>query len=476
MFKKILVIYLLILITSLESANAYEFVDEKHSQDVYEMVTEIYDIKKQYEELAGEYEELEYSYSYNNLYWWPIGSHETEERNGFLFATGNPEITSISSEYGYRTLGGTTKLHGGIDIPSDGRGSGVINVIAVKSGEVINPVNESQTRFSDNGYLGNTDGGGYGNYVKIKHSDGTYSLYAHLAKDSITVMSGQTVEQGQVIAKMGHSGNSTGAHLHFEIRDASDVRVNPIDYVDPKNPRPISTNGNSNFSLTTTVLTREEFIKKMDDYCKRTQGKDFCNNFANNAGEIYDISIKYSMNPELVVVTAGTEQGFSNCGSTNNYWGIGIPNGASCSAGPHYSSILDGVAGYSKYLQKYQPGGSLSDDITNRYNERSKAGCDAGGHGLPGTLEGMQSIYSWIGNFRYNPGSSGSGGCYYLNIMGTVSQKYDKNYCDRVPTCSSKSATNNCPASSKTTICEQNDYTTYQLKGKTDLRNRIFGL
>ena len=106
--------------------------------------------------------------------------------------------------------------------------------------------------------------------------------------------------------------------------------------------------------------------------------------------------------------------------------------------------------------------------IVNRYNERENAGCSPSGHGLPGTLEGMQSVYSWVGNYRFNPGSSGLGGCYYLNII------YGQNYCSSVITCNSN--TNNCPSESRTTTCEQNDYTAYQLKGKSDLRFEIFGL
>ena len=79
----------------------------------------------------------------------------------------------------------------------------------------------------------------------------------------------------------------------------------------------------------------------------------------------------------------------------------------------------------------------------------------------------MQSVYSWIGNYRYNPGDWGLGGCVYLNII------YGSGYCSSVPTCPGKS---NCPAASKTTTCEQNDYTAWQLKEKVKLRQEIFGV
>lgn len=64
--------------------------------------------------------------------------------------------------------------------------------------------------------------GGYGEYIVISHSNGTQTLYAHLSSVGVSV--GQTVNQGDVIGKLGSTGKSTGPHLHFEVRGA----VNPI--------------------------------------------------------------------------------------------------------------------------------------------------------------------------------------------------------------------------------------------------------
>ena len=76
-------------------------------------------------------------------------------------------------------------------------------------------------------YAGNA-GDGYGNYVIISHGNGVTTVYAHCS--SLLVSAGQTVSKGEVIAKVGSTGNSTGNHLHFEVR-VNGVAYNPQYYV-----------------------------------------------------------------------------------------------------------------------------------------------------------------------------------------------------------------------------------------------------
>lgn len=61
--------------------------------------------------------------------------------------------------------------------------------------------------------------GGYGNYVVVKHANGTQTLYAHNSSNAVSV--GQSVTQGQVIGYVGQTGRATGPHIHFEIRGAA---------------------------------------------------------------------------------------------------------------------------------------------------------------------------------------------------------------------------------------------------------------
>lgn len=77
-----------------------------------------------------------------------------------------------------------------------------------------------------------SNSGGYGNYIKIKHSDNLYTCYGHLSSFNVTV--GQTVTRGYKIGTSGNTGISSGPHLHWEVRVGSGTmndRVNPLNYI-----------------------------------------------------------------------------------------------------------------------------------------------------------------------------------------------------------------------------------------------------
>lgn len=108
--------------------------------------------------------------------------------------------------------------HTGVDVNINVVGR---NVVAVKSGTVVI---STALRYSNGNYRS------YGEYVVINHHDGTMTLYAHMAAGSRTVSVGETVAQGEVIGEVGSTGNSTGPHLHFEVRVGGSP-VNPIPYL-----------------------------------------------------------------------------------------------------------------------------------------------------------------------------------------------------------------------------------------------------
>ncbi len=121
-----------------------------------------------------------------------------------------PSSSRITSPYGYRILFGVRDFHTGIDIGAT-MGS---NICAAESGTVI---------LANYGW-----NGGYGNYIIINHGNGLTTRYAHASQ--LYVSAGQTVTKGQVIAAVGTTGNSTGPHLHFEVRN-NGSHTNPLNYL-----------------------------------------------------------------------------------------------------------------------------------------------------------------------------------------------------------------------------------------------------
>ncbi|MEV5533676.1 M23 family metallopeptidase [Streptomyces prunicolor] len=94
------------------------------------------------------------------------------------------------------------------------------NVVAAHGGTVVKA-----------GGNGAGDGAAYGNAIVIKHGNGTYSQYAHLSRIDVKV--GQVVSTGQHIARSGNTGNSTGPHLHFEIRTTANYgsAIDPVAFL-----------------------------------------------------------------------------------------------------------------------------------------------------------------------------------------------------------------------------------------------------
>jgi len=125
---------------------------------------------------------------------------------GMIFPISGP----ITSEFGWRThpIFGNARFHSGLDIGGDYG----MPIHAAASGIVI-----------ESGWIG-----GYGNTIMIEHGGGVVTLYGH--NESLAVGVGQSVNQGDVIAYCGSTGNSTGPHCHFEVRLGGEP-VSPWDYL-----------------------------------------------------------------------------------------------------------------------------------------------------------------------------------------------------------------------------------------------------
>ena len=139
-------------------------------------------------------------------------SYKTISLGDIKFIWPCPSSGRITSGFGGRSspTAGASSNHQGIDI---GAPTGT-DIVAAAAGEVV---------VSTYSYSA-------GNYVMLSHGGGVYTVYMHASK--LLVSAGDSVKQGQVIAKVGSTGYSTGPHLHFGVR-VNGTYVNPSQYVSP---------------------------------------------------------------------------------------------------------------------------------------------------------------------------------------------------------------------------------------------------
>lgn len=324
----------------------------------------------------------EFIASPGRAYWWPIGSLEIDE-NGL--AAGDPQFTRINSNYGYRVhpISGKKHLHNGVDLAGT---MGETNIIASLGGEVISIVNSCVSKSVTDADM--KCGGSYGNHVKIQDTKGNVTIYAHMYKDSITVNVGDTVSQGQVIGKVGSSGSSTGAHLHFTLI-INGATVNPLDYIDASNPRPASF---STVDFNSTSYTREEFIARVEAfYSSKNCAKSGCESFKHEvttnggAATIYDVASSHNLNPELVVARSELE-GYSP-GTYYNYFGYGCTNTGGIAACYKFTSFKAGMEEFFQNISQYD------------------------------SVESMMSRYAYLGKYWYTGTHWDIGGCAYATYI-----------------------------------------------------------
>ena len=126
-----------------------------------------------------------------------------------------PDSAFIWPTQGMISRGFQSSSHPGIDIA----GVAGVPVVAAASGKVIKA---------------GWDDWGFGNYIRIRHPNGSVTVYGHNRR--LLVSKGQEVALGQTIAEMGSTGNSTAPHLHFEVHPNGIDAVDPIRLLSTRNP------------------------------------------------------------------------------------------------------------------------------------------------------------------------------------------------------------------------------------------------
>lgn len=175
------------------------------SEEEKQLQQKIADFKAQEEELERQIQEA--------IAW--SGEFEVQYTGGLMIWPIAKSGTYITSGYGNRLhpIQGVYKYHSGLDIGNAGFGA---PIVAAMDG-VVTYASEM---------------GGYGNCVMISHGNGIITLYGH-GQDIIAKV-GDQVKQGDIIMTVGSTGNSTGPHLHFEVRVNGTV-VNPLNYLKSSN-------------------------------------------------------------------------------------------------------------------------------------------------------------------------------------------------------------------------------------------------
>ena len=149
------------------------------------------------------------------------------------------------------TQGYKAGVHNGIDLV--GKDYTLAWEIAHSDGTVV------AVRNNCNGF----ENGSYGNYVKIRHDNGYYTLYAHGAYNTVKVSVGQRVSRGQRLMYMGNTGYSFGGHLHWEVRTPNDVKIDPTPYLDADLPSSSGSTGKITYQAYTNRWLPE--VSKVDN-------------------------------------------------------------------------------------------------------------------------------------------------------------------------------------------------------------------
>ncbi|MFG0818397.1 peptidoglycan DD-metalloendopeptidase family protein [Pseudomonas sp. GLN_3] len=159
-------------------------------------------------------------------------------RSTLLQAMGDPGKRPLGFRYAFPWIGGPFRVTQGPNgrVSHFGPRGRYAMDIAMPEGTPIIAAREGvvvKTQNSQSGRGPNPSG----NFVRILHPDGTMGVYLHLMRGSVVVAEGQRVRQGQMLAKSGNTGNSTGPHLHFVVQRNVGLALESIPY---RFDRPIS--------------------------------------------------------------------------------------------------------------------------------------------------------------------------------------------------------------------------------------------
>ena len=444
---------------SLEAKGTYDEYKDKLENDRFEIITMIIDslnrrgMSLQYDGYGTvNFDDVQYNQAERSGYFWPIGSAEIETRDGVKYADGTPTKTmdDVESYYGERKnpITGEKEIHNGIDITTE---EGVTTIVAAYNGVVSSIYSEC----TSGDYTCNE---GYGNTVILSHSNGDYTVYAHLSSIDPQIAVGTSVNRGELLGLAGSTGETKTSNLHYELRIGGNSVANAVDPIantsagneTPANPDDLRPRGYTGSGIGArspkfdgTSLTRSEFASLLTSYCSSHPGT-VAQELCSDPTMVYDVSQSANVDPELVIARAMAE-GNSPGISKHNYWGMGCTNTGGYNACITYSSVEDGIRGFGANIQQYN---SLSE---------------------------MMQRYAYIGKNWYNPGSWSIGGCKYFSYireyMSESRGTFVQGVCAKTTTCDLNGG--DC---TPTTGEDQDAYSSWQVEKKLGpYMHNVFG-
>lgn len=396
--------------------NTTEEEQKKYEKDIISaretLINGIKDVLRMYGDTSDVSKNFSNVCNSDSTYWWPIGGNEITESDGRKMAIGDPVSVEISSKFG--------KRDGDAIVSSDHRG---LDIVGIKGDTpVIAAANGTVVR----GALGGTGtcvegdtgcGGKFGNYVIILHTDGNYTVYAHMDTGSVLVNEGDNVSQGEIIGYVGSTGSSTGAHLHFEVRvggNDSNSAQDPLNFINKENSR-----GNSSCG---SMDQLSEWIANMEGghgyMCDSTHYKvvnigDGVRTFGSgitveNNG---DVIRQFGLNPSLLTIGACVEVGVADqiyqtviknhmdnmmqrCSSN------GITNLNDNQLAALTSLAFNGIEPFSNFVNAYKSYGSTESLCTNWWHNYHLH--DANGKYYPGLAKRRKAECDLFVNGNYN--------------------------------------------------------------------------
>ncbi len=381
-------------------------------------------------------------------------THKGFEEGMDIVAPGNCRLLSIAEEKMPSENGDVDKYETVIKLEFDGLSQPeigmldgytmIIKGIVVKNEDTITVQNKDGDEFE----------------VTISDLISNLNEYKKEDKDKVYI-----IKAGE---RIGYTGTS---RIQVVLRNARGALLDNVeDYMAP-NKVTLSSDASA-FSITDTVLTKEEYVEDFTAFLENhnINNPDFSKE---NLGKIYDICKSKKVNPEIILGIGYKESGFTyaTAVAAHNYWGYKVSNGG---AYTYYDDVFKCVEEMCDTIVDYQnPTSSMYNMIMERYEDRKNCtdngGCNPNGYGLPNTLQGVQSLYSWLGTTHVD-GDTSIGGYYFLDPDICGAPVVYKTHEEFVEKCKNKHA-----YGSPTTVWEQNEHAAYNCEKIIEYSRQAFG-